>query len=110
VPLPRQSEHIGNLSVGYEKYGISARLAATYRSEYLDEVNEIDEPLADRYIDDHLQLDFTAKYRFLPEWQVYLNVINITDEPLYAYFSEPRYNSQYEEYGITTELGIRANF
>jgi hypothetical protein len=37
-------------------------------------------------------------------------VINITDEPLYAYFSEPRYNSQYEEYGITTELGIRANF
>lgn len=110
VPLPRQSEHIGNLSVGYEKYGVSARLAATYRSEYLDEVNEIDEPLADRYIDDHLQLDFTAKYRFLPEWQVYLNVINITDEPLYAYFSEPRYNSQYEEYGITTELGIRANF
>lgn len=110
VPLPRQSDHIGNLSLGYEKHGLSLRLAATYRSKYLDEVNEIDEPLADRYIDDHLQLDFTARYRIVPGWQVYLNVINITDEPLYAYFNRPRYNSQHEEYGLTTELGLRVDF
>lgn len=110
VALPRQSDHIGNLSLGYDKYGLSMRLAATWRSEYLDEVGELDDPLADRYIDDHLQLDFTAKYRFLPGWQVYLNVINITDEPLYAYFDRPRYNSQHEEYGLTTELGLQANF
>lgn len=27
------------------------------------------------------------------------HVINITDEPFYAYLDEPRFNSQYEEYG-----------
>jgi hypothetical protein len=36
--------------------------------------------------------------------------VNINDEPFYAYFQDRHFNSQYEEYGPTYELGLKANF
>ena len=110
VPLPRQSENLFNLALGYDKYGISMRLAASFRDAYLDEINELDDPAFDRYADDHLQLDFTGKFRMAPQLQFFFNVINITDEPFFAYFDEPRYASQYEEYGRTVEFGLGYDF
>ena len=110
VPLPRQSDNLFNLALGYEKYGLSLRLAASYRDVYFDEVDELDDPAFDRYVDEHLQLDFTGKYRITEQLQVRLNVINITDEPFYAYFDQPRFNSQYEEYGLTAEVGLSYDF
>jgi len=110
VPLPRQSDNLFNLALGYEKYGLSLRLAASYRDAYFDEVDELDDPAFDRYVDEHLQLDFTGKYRITEQLQLRLNVINITDEPFYAYFQQPRFNSQYEEYGLTAEVGLSYDF
>lgn len=110
VPLPRQSDTLYNLSLGYEKYGFSGRVAATYRSEYFDEVDELDNPETDRYVDEQLQVDLTASYRVTPNYQVYVNAVNLNDEPFYAYFNDRRYASQYEEYGPTYELGVKASF
>lgn len=110
VSLPLQSDLIGNVSLGYEKYGLSLRLSAAYQSEYFEEVNELDDPNYDRYTDEHLQIDFTGSYRFDDHYQVYFNAINLNDEPYYAYFRSARYAAQYEEYGPTYELGIKANF
>lgn len=110
VPLPRQSENLLNLALGYDKHGLSMRLAASYRDAYLDEIEELDDPAFDRYVDEHLQLDFTGKYRVTQSLQIFLNVINLTDEPFYAYFDEPRFASQYEEYGRTFELGLGFDF
>ena len=42
--------------------------------------------------------------------QVYLNLINLTDEPLHAYFARPRHLSQFEQYGMTAEVGIRFTY
>lgn len=110
VPLPRQSDALGNLALGWEKHGISLRLAATWRSEYLDEIGELDDPAFDRYADEHLQLDFVGSYRIGDACQLYLNAVNLNDEPFYAYFQDRRFNSQYEEYGPTYELGLKASF
>lgn len=110
VPLPLQSDRIGNLTLGYEKHGVSVRLAGTWRGAYLDEIGELDDPAFDRYVDDHFQLDLTAKYRITDNLQVYGNAINLTDRPFYAYFGQRRFNSQYETYGRTYELGLRYNY
>ena len=110
LPLPRQSETLGNIALGYEDARWSLRLAANYRSEFLDEVNELDDPAFDRYADSHLQYDFTGRYRVDQRYQVYLNAINLNNEPFYAYFADPAFNSQYEEYGRTFELGVKASF
>lgn len=110
VPLPRQSDRVGNIAIGWEKYGFSVRLAGTYRSAYLDEIGELDDPAFDRYADDHFQIDLAAKYRINDNFQVYFNAVNLNDEPFYAYFGSRRHNSQFEEYGRTYELGLQANF
>jgi TonB-dependent receptor len=110
VPLPLQSDQIANLSIGYEKRGLSLRLSGTYRSEFFEEVNDLEDATFDRYADSNLQVDFSAKYRLSDSFQVYLNAVNLTDEPFYAYFGNRRYNSQFEQYGRTYELGLQYNF
>lgn len=110
VPLPRQSDTLWNLALGYEKYGFDLRLSATYRDDYFDEVDELDDPETDRYVSDHLQIDFSGSYRVATNYEVYFNAVNLNDEPFHAYFRERRYLSQYEEYGPTFELGLKASF
>lgn len=107
VALPSQSDKTANLSLGYETDVISLRLAANYKSEYLAEVGDITDSAYDVYADDHLQLDFSAKWTFAPGMQLYFNVVNLNDEPYYAYTGLKPYNFQYEQYGRTLVLGVQ---
>ena len=106
IPLPRTSENVGNFAIGYEQGPWSLRIALTYRDAYLDAIEELDDPAFDRYADAHTQIDLSAKYRINPNFQVYFEAINVNDEPFFAYFGEPRFLSQYEEYGWTAQLGV----
>ncbi len=81
VPFFLQPEHTGNAALFYEKRGFEARVAWTYRSEYLDEVSA-DGPEQDVYIDGRSQLDLKLSYAFSPKWRVYAEFLNLTDEPL----------------------------
>ena len=107
VALPKQSANIANAVLGYDKHGIDFRVAMKYRDRYID---ELDEPGLDRYTDDHLQWDVTAKYRFSDSWQVYAEIMNIGDEPEYYYAGSPSRALQYDEFGTTSAIGIQYNF
>jgi outer membrane receptor protein involved in Fe transport len=88
--------------VGYEDDSVSARLSGNYKSKaYLSTEND-----ARVYQDDHMQLDLSVKYYFTDQMQVYFNAVNLTDEPLYIYHGEQKYNFQYEQYGRSFELGF----
>src|SRR5690606_26362752 len=54
--LPLSSEHLYSVHVGYEKGGLSTRLAAVYRSEYLDEIGDSTD--MDIWVAANTQLDF----------------------------------------------------
>ncbi|MGQ8367272.1 TonB-dependent receptor [Glaciecola sp. 1036] len=101
--LPNQSDTVGNLTVGYEDNAWSLRLTMTYKSENFE---EIDGDFL-RYEDDHQQVDFSGKYFINDDLNLYLNVVNLTDEPFYGYFDQRNQNAQYEEYGRTIEFGFR---
>lgn len=109
VALPGTSEHVVNLVLGYEKGPVSLRLAWSYRDEYLDELSEDGE--TDIFIDENGQLDFSAKYNFSPKAQLFVEAINITDEPRESFVRTPAYGDrmiQYEEYSFTINVGFRA--
>lgn len=110
IRLPNQADNIANVSIGYDKYGVSTRLAALYRDEYFDEVNVPDDPSQDRFAGENLRLDFNSQVRIVEGWHATLNVINITEEPDYYYIGDSRYNSQYDDIGRTVEMGIQAQF
>ncbi|MFZ5721141.1 MAG: TonB-dependent receptor [Pseudomonadota bacterium] len=110
IDLPASSKHTLNAMVGYEKGPVSLRVAASYRDKYLDELGgSADE---DRYVEDHLQWDITARYRVNERVQVFGELINIGDEPYTAYQRGPGRKRllQYEEYSWTGKLGLRATF
>lgn len=105
IALPKQSENIANLVLGYEGYNLDLRLAWAYRGEYLDEVDG-------RSVAAHDQLDFTAKYKINDNFGIFGEISNITDEPFLAYEKNGGRQelSQYEEYGRTFEIGLRYKY
>jgi TonB-dependent receptor len=105
-----QSKTIGNVALTYEKSGFFARVAVNYRTPRLRE----DEPLGasaddDRYVDRFLQLDFSTSYKFKRHWEVFAEVLNLTNEPFRVYFggSSPKRLVQFEEYDWSANFGVR---
>ena len=100
--LPNQSDTVANLMFGYESDHFSTRLSASYKSKsFSQEEND-----ARVMQDAHTQLDFSAKYYFNDQTQIYFNAVNLTDEPYYLYHGQSQYNYQYETYGRSFELGF----
>lgn len=108
IPFFKQAEHSANMALGFDKGRWDIRLAGNYRGKYLDEVG--DEDLADRYTDDHLQIDLTAKFDVSDQLVISAEVINLNDEPEYYYYGNRSRLAQYDEYGTTYGLGLRYTF
>ena len=112
VPFVGQSDRTGNVGLTYEKSGFFLRLALNFRSERLRE----DEPVGatapqDLYVDDFKQLDLTARYKFSKQWEIYGEVLNLTDEPFRVFLKSPNGRGarlgQVEEYGWSANFGVR---
>ena len=110
IQLPQQSENIANLALGYDGAGLSVRLAMNYRGEFLDEINDPEDPSQDRYVSSETRWDFTAEYEITENVAALFSVQNITDEPFYAFLGDRRFANQYDEFGRTWDLGVRLLF
>ncbi len=93
--------------MGYENDVYSVRLATNYKSEYLAEVNSLENDLSDVYQSSQTQMDLNAAYSATDNLKVTFEIANLTDEPYYSYQNKERYNAQYEDYGPTYRLGVR---
>ncbi len=103
--LPRASKHVYSAHVGYEKAGFSTRLAAVYRSEYLDTLG--DSAAYDIFVAPNTQLDFSLDYKITDNVSVYLEAQNLLDKPLELYQGVRSRTLQNEEYGRTYALGLK---
>jgi TonB-dependent receptor len=103
--LQGQAENVGNLALSYEKYGFTTRISANYNSEYILLVAE--EEAEDLWLDSHLQFDFLARYQITEKFSVYLEWINIGDEPYRVYEGTSDRPRQEEYYGWWGTIGFR---
>jgi len=110
APLPGQSANVANASLGYDRAGFQTRLSVSYRDRFLDEIGDPEDPSQDVFIDDHVSVDLTASYRINDTFQVFGQASNLNDRPLYSYTGRRNVNVQYEEYGYSAALGVRATF
>lgn len=108
IPFIKQSDTVAAASIFYEKYGITLRVAGSYRDDYLDELGEIESE--DRYIDEHFQVDISTGYKVNENFKLFADFININNEPLRAYYDTSKTLSQYEEYGMQVKAGLRMKF
>ena len=109
VPFFLQSDHIGNAALFYERAGFEARLAYTYYSTYLDAIG--DDTFQDLYFDERGQLDFKASYDFTDNVSAFLEVLNMTDEPL-RFFSGKNSGrlAENEIYSWNAVAGVQVTF
>lgn len=110
ISLPSTSKHTANVVLGYEKGPIELRVAGTYRDKYLDELATTAD--LDRYVDDHFQIDLTAKYAITDNIKLFYEWVNINDAEYFAYnnFGGQRNLYQFEQYSWTMKAGARVQF
>lgn len=108
IQLPSQSDQAVNLSLGYEDPNWSFRLAANHKSDYLYEVRDVRDQSLDLHVQAQTQFDFSAAYRISKQVQVVFEAVNINNSHYYVYQGTPSRNAQYESYGPSYRLGIRA--
>jgi len=104
-PLPNQSQHLYNASLFYEKYGILARIAANYKGKNVVGFSEFG-PEHNRWYDENLTIDFSAAYAFNNKVRVFLELNNLTNEPLRYFHGNVNRPEQVEYYSLRGQLGI----
>ncbi|WEK46020.1 MAG: TonB-dependent receptor [Candidatus Andeanibacterium colombiense] len=110
ISMPNASRNTFNVVLGFDKGPIDMRLSGTYRDKYLDEVGDSAEE--DRIVNNHFQLDFSAKFKVMENLRLTLDVININNAKYFAYqnFGGAQRLLQYEEYGPTFKFGAKVTF
>lgn len=103
LPFLKQADKIANLALTYENERVLVRLASSYRSEYLDNIGG--NSSEDEYVDSHFQLDAKFIYKIDERSSVFLEAINLNDEPFRAYYGSPSRMRQFEAYSFSAKLG-----
>ncbi len=105
VNLPGTAPHMFNASLSYENEKFIARASLNYSHDYIDELggNEF----TDRYYDRQLFLDFNASYAFTPSFRFYLELNNITNQPLRYYQGDRARTMQVEYYNMRLQAGFK---
>ncbi len=112
VSVPGQSDNVVTGTLGYEKGRFDIRLAATYRDEFVDDINAGGDGL-DRIVEDHLQWDASIKYSVSDQLRVFTEVKNINNRAFVASIRPAGFgslNSQYETYGWSAKFGLQYRY
>ncbi|WP_448664215.1 TonB-dependent receptor [Sphingomonas sp. CJ20] len=108
LPLFLQSKDVGTAQVFYEKYGIAARVAYSYRSPYLDTLGAT--AADDQYTDKNGQLDLNLSYQVSPELTFFGQALNLTDAPWRRYVGSKNQLIERERYGYSFRWGAQLHF
>ncbi|UCE17317.1 MAG: TonB-dependent receptor [Gemmatimonadota bacterium] len=108
APMIGQSDHIANLSLGYEKGGFSGRVSMIYQGNILNQV-DIREQL-DEYKSDFIRWDIALQQRVHKGVSLFVNLNNISDRSEGTFLWKEMFPTNDEFFGWTADLGIRYKF
>jgi len=103
--LPGTSPNMFNGSLAYGGKKLNLRLSLNFSDAYIDEIGG--NAFEDRYYDDQLFLDFNASFAFNDNLRVYLDVNNITDQPLRYFQGIKSRTMQIEFYSQRISFGLK---
>ena len=107
--LAGASDETYNVSIFFEKYGISTRLTYQYRSAWLNAIN-LSNPDQDRFWDERPSLDFSFRYSMNDNVTYFLDANNLTDEFGRRYNGNTNNVYEVEGFGQSYLAGVRVSF
>jgi TonB-dependent receptor len=110
IRMPGQSKRMANLMLGYENGTISTRVALNYKSPYLLELgSDVLDTMQDHIVDTQKEVDFSLAWQLGKRWQLTFDAANLNNEKYYVYQGVKGHNVQYEQYGRTYKIGLKAS-
>ncbi len=118
IALPGSSDLVYNVSLYYEKYGLSARIAYQFRTEWGQSVGEyqvvngkvVPVTNGDVFWDDDEELDLSIRYSFNENLEWYFDAVNLTNDAGVRYGADPSRPIENEHFGARYIMGVRFNF
>jgi TonB-dependent receptor len=113
VPLPGASDLVYNVGPYYEKYGVSARLAWQYRTEWLSSISDPGISASnggDVYWDNDGELDFSIRYSADDRVEYFFDASNLLNGPGVRYATRPEFTIENETFGPRYVGGVRVKF
>jgi TonB-dependent receptor len=108
LPLAQQSKTVGTAQLFYEKYGVSARVAYSYRSKFLYTLGA--DQNSDVWWDDHGQIDARVAYAFGKLATVFVEGSNLNNESWRTFVGQDHHLGENERYGRTFRAGVQLSF
>jgi iron complex outermembrane recepter protein len=105
--FPGLSRNAYNASIFYEKFGISTRLSYVWRSSWL--INATGRGNLPEFNSAYGELDLSASYEFLRNFEVFFDAINLTDSQLEQY-NAPQRPIMFDTFGSRYFLGVRFKY
>lgn len=105
LDLPNTAPNMFNGSLGYANKYFSLRLSANYSDAYIDEIGG--RAFEDRYYDEQFFLDFNARANITKQLSLYVDVNNITNQPLRYYQGVKNRTMQMEYYQTRVTFGLK---
>jgi len=114
IALPGTAKHSWNASLSYESKKLVMRIAANYRGDMIDPEETIvglSNGTSDfRYLDQALQIDANASYAFNSKWRIFVEAINLNNQPLRYYQGVRERTAQAEYYNARFQFGVKFDF
>ncbi|NRR91263.1 TonB-dependent receptor [Winogradskyella undariae] len=105
LDLPQTSPNMYNASLGYAGKKFSLRISTNYSDSYIDEIGG--NAFEDRYYDEQFFLDFNANIALSNNLSMYVNLNNITNQPLRYYQGVKGRTMQMEYYEKRLTVGLK---
>lgn len=105
--LPDQSKHMANFILFYEKGRIMMRLAGNYRGKSIYSINQ--SLGKDYYVwtAKNFTVDASATVDILKNVKLFLELNNLTNEPMKQYMGDSRRLTTSEWYGVRGQIGFK---
>jgi len=118
IPLPGSSDLVYNVSLYYERYGLSARLSYQFRTEWGQSVGEyqllngavVPVTNGDVYWNDDEELDLSIRYRINENFEWTFDAVNLTNDPGRRYGDGPGNPIEWERFGPRYIMGENYTF
>jgi len=108
VSISRQADELYNIALYYDNGTFAGRIAMNHKGAYIEDHSS--KPSLDTYYGDYTSLDATASYYINDDAMIYVELNNLTDEPLQYYTGNEARPNQIEYYGIRGQIGIKYDF
>ncbi|WP_430425260.1 TonB-dependent receptor [Phenylobacterium sp.] len=118
IPVIGASDVAYNISLYYERYGLSARLAYQFRTEWGQSVGDyqvlngktVPVTNGDIYWNDDEELDLSIRYRINDNFELTFDAANLTNDPGRRYGDSAAYPIEWERFGRRFIAGVNFTF